>query len=399
VNSRSSKAASGNTTNRSPRYRWLRISRIGFALFAATALAANEQDDANKKEMDRMRGEWHLVSMIRNGEELPTSELGKMVRQVAGNEVTVIVEGAEGVATIKSTLQIDATKNPKTIDATRTNGPTKGRAALGIYELDGDELKTCVAPPDKDRPTEFASKPGSEHTLAVWKRVKAEVTPTANKLDPKAVEIIKQVGSVVHKAKSIRVDGTITMSGPALASPVKINTAWSMELPNRLKMRSRLADGEAGVDLICDGKKVFVYSVARNQYTEDDAPHELAEFGQNLMGLGARNAGILFRNLLTDDAAETLMFGVNTCVYAGIEKVDDRTAHYLKFTQDDFNWELWVATEGKPVVLKMRSEFSGDGRPLSIVEAYKNWQIDSDKGDDFTFKPPEGAKKVDRLGQ
>src|SRR5262245_24231200 len=187
-----------------------------------------------------MRGEWQLVSMIRNGEELPKSELGKMVRQVAGNEVTVVVEGAEGVATLKSTLSIDATKSPKTIDATRTNGPTKGRAALGIYEFDGDELKTCVAPPDKDRPTEFASKPGSEHVLAVWKRVKAEANTTANKLDPKAVAIIKQVGSVVHQAKRIRADGTITMTGPALASPVKLNTAWSIETPNRLKMRSRL---------------------------------------------------------------------------------------------------------------------------------------------------------------
>jgi hypothetical protein len=101
--------------------------------------------------------------------------------------------------------------------------------------------------------------------------------------------------------------------------------------------------------------------------------------------------------LLTDDPGETLMFGVNTAVYAGIERIDDLPAHYLKFTQDDFDWELWVAVEGKPLVLKMRSTFAGG--TVGIVERYTNWQIDASAPEGtFTFKPPEGAKRVERLG-
>ena len=45
---------------------------------------------------------------------------------------------------------------------------------LGIYEVDGDGMKTCLAPPGADRPTEFASKEGTGHMYYVWKRAKAE---------------------------------------------------------------------------------------------------------------------------------------------------------------------------------------------------------------------------------
>src|SRR5262245_11466781 len=156
----------------------------------STALISVPSDDTSKKDLDLMQGEWVVDSAIRDGQEQPKSELGKMTRSVVNNELTIVVEGAEGVATIKSSIVIDATKSPKTIDVTRTNGPTKGRTALGIYEFDGDRMKTCVAPPGKDRPTEFVSKPGSELTVTVWRRVKAQAIVTNSKLDPKAVRLI-----------------------------------------------------------------------------------------------------------------------------------------------------------------------------------------------------------------
>jgi hypothetical protein len=47
-------------------------------------------------------------------------------------------------------------------------------AALVAAEDDGRRrsYRVCFAPPGKPRPREFATKPGSSHTLHVWKRVK-----------------------------------------------------------------------------------------------------------------------------------------------------------------------------------------------------------------------------------
>jgi uncharacterized protein (TIGR03067 family) len=56
------------------------------------------------------------------------------------------------------TVKLDTSKKPKQIDFIRS---IDGRqeTATGIYELDGDKLKLCVAEPEvKERPTEFKSK-------------------------------------------------------------------------------------------------------------------------------------------------------------------------------------------------------------------------------------------------
>jgi uncharacterized protein (TIGR03067 family) len=125
--------------------------------------------DATKKEMSRLEGEWSMVSGQANGLAMP-QELVKTGKRVAKNAETTITIG--GQILFKATFSIDPTKKPKTIDYTMTEGPTKGKTHLGIYELDGDTVKFCFAAPGEDRPTEFTAKEGSQRTLSVWKRDK-----------------------------------------------------------------------------------------------------------------------------------------------------------------------------------------------------------------------------------
>ena len=53
------------------------------------------------------------------------------------------------------------------VDYAMTEGPTKGKTHLGIYELDGDMVKFCFAAPGEDRPTKFTAKEGSGRTLSI----------------------------------------------------------------------------------------------------------------------------------------------------------------------------------------------------------------------------------------
>jgi uncharacterized protein (TIGR03067 family) len=52
-----------------------------------------------------------------------------------------------------------------------TEGEKKDHVSMGIYEFQEDTQRVCYAPPTADRPTEFGSKAGSGHILAVLKRV------------------------------------------------------------------------------------------------------------------------------------------------------------------------------------------------------------------------------------
>lgn len=132
-------------------------------------VAANgAQDDADNKELKKLEGSWLLVSGESKGEALPEKILKNAKLTIVGDKHTVEL----GEDTIVGTHRLDATKKPKEIDATDTEGPFKGKKMLGIYKLEKDQFTVCFAAPDKDRPTEFTTKSGTGTLLHAWKRAK-----------------------------------------------------------------------------------------------------------------------------------------------------------------------------------------------------------------------------------
>ena len=142
------------------------------ALVISQAWAADSE--ATKKDLAQLQGEWSMVSGSGDGQPLPDEMRKQMKRVCKGDEVTAT---RAGQMCFKAKITIDPSKNPKSIDYEMTEGFTKGKTQLGIYELDGDTLKSCFGAPGADRPTDFTSKPGDGRTLSVWKREKATAQP------------------------------------------------------------------------------------------------------------------------------------------------------------------------------------------------------------------------------
>lgn len=126
----------------------------------------NAQESA-KKDLAILEGEWLMLSGQIDGEKMPEELLKEMLRVAKDGETTVTMSGK---VFLKAKYTIDPTKRPKTIDYAFSEGPTKGKKSLGIYEIEGDTVKFCFSRPDMDRPTDFTSKEGSGRTLSVWKR-------------------------------------------------------------------------------------------------------------------------------------------------------------------------------------------------------------------------------------
>jgi uncharacterized protein (TIGR03067 family) len=123
--------------------------------------------DEPKKEL---QGTWKLVSLEVDGKKATKGDIK--------NEQKMVVEGDKFTSTVddkhsfKGTFKLDPGKKPKTVDVAVTDGDFKGKALLGIYEIDGDTLRACYAAPGKDRPSEFTSKEGSGNYLYIYKREK-----------------------------------------------------------------------------------------------------------------------------------------------------------------------------------------------------------------------------------
>jgi uncharacterized protein (TIGR03067 family) len=143
---------------------------IGFTIAAFAPILADESD-AVKQDLAALQGEWSMISGSADGQAMPDETRKQMKRVCKGDETTTTMAGQ---VYIKAKITLDPSKKPKTIDYQVVDGPTKGQTHLGIYELEGDTMKSCFGAPGMERPTDFTSKPGDKRTSSVWQRNKKQ---------------------------------------------------------------------------------------------------------------------------------------------------------------------------------------------------------------------------------
>ena len=122
--------------------------------------------------MNPLVGTWVGVSVTVDGRVLPETTVQQLrltltqtqYKTEKGNEVL-----------FDSTYTIEPSKSPKHINMIGTEGDLAGKAAEGIYSLDGNTLKVCYTMPGKPRPETFGSPAGSGIYMVVWKRQSPEL--------------------------------------------------------------------------------------------------------------------------------------------------------------------------------------------------------------------------------
>jgi internalin A len=158
--------------------------------------ADKAKDDTVKKELEQLKGTWVATSYVKDSKPAPEADLKMMKLVIAGDQVTF----TKGKDLRKATYKLDPTQKPKTVDIVMVDGPDKGKTLQGIYEINGDEFKICLAILDKPRPKEFAAKP--ETILETWKREKAPIAakPTPPPFPDKNLEAA--VRDVLHEPQA-----------------------------------------------------------------------------------------------------------------------------------------------------------------------------------------------------
>ena len=146
----------------------MRRVTVGLVLAAALGIAASPKEDASKKDLEKMQGDWAAESMERDGMKLDPDDAQAFFRTVKGNSYTVHRYSKK---ISSGTFRLDATKTPRAIDF-MPDFPARGKPILGIYRLEGDKLTLRYPAPGQPRPREFSAKAGTGNTVAVWVREK-----------------------------------------------------------------------------------------------------------------------------------------------------------------------------------------------------------------------------------
>jgi RNA polymerase sigma factor (sigma-70 family) len=186
---------------------WYALAGDGVAAAAAATSAATPRPtvvltaQANE-EQDKLLGSWHVVSAERNGQQPPEGERDAvMSMRINFGKETMTLSIGERETNFSYTL--DSSKKPKQIELLNIE---RNEKAAGIYALEGDNLKLCVAnSPNEPRPTEFATKAGVNHILLVLKRGQGpkpapgaadRATEAANRA--RSQNNLKQIGLAFH---------------------------------------------------------------------------------------------------------------------------------------------------------------------------------------------------------
>jgi uncharacterized protein (TIGR03067 family) len=145
---------------------------LGF-LALGLLVGADSPKEEVKKFQEKLQGTWKPVSVEQRGESKEDDEDHRLIFD--GNKFR-IKRGDQPI--IQGTFKLDPSKKPKQIDMKITedeNGKHKGQTALGIFALDGDTLKWCIAEPGTtERPKEFSAPADTKLMFITFKREKSK---------------------------------------------------------------------------------------------------------------------------------------------------------------------------------------------------------------------------------
>jgi erythromycin esterase len=124
---------------------------------------------AIQKDIERMQGTWRMVALNQEGEVQPLSgPLAQLQVVILGEQRTV--QAGENVYA-QARYRINPAADPPTIDVLVTRGSASGMTMLGIYQLNGNRLRVCLASHGRPRPRDFSPKAGSGHVLQELQRM------------------------------------------------------------------------------------------------------------------------------------------------------------------------------------------------------------------------------------
>jgi uncharacterized protein (TIGR03067 family) len=112
-----------------------------------------------------LQGTWEVTSLESMGQKVPADQLKQLGMKMTFKDDKVTLQG-KGQPDEVMTIKLDASQKPKTIDAT----DPQNKLEKGIFELEGDTLKMCIAQPGADRPKDFTST--KDTMLIIAKRAK-----------------------------------------------------------------------------------------------------------------------------------------------------------------------------------------------------------------------------------
>jgi uncharacterized protein (TIGR03067 family) len=150
----------------------LLLGLFGFGMNLSIAAEPRPADD-----LAAIQGNWKPLQCEFQGKSQMPVEVMKQITGVYDKTeyfLYFVDKGKENKPEVfllaRANVTLDQGTNPKGITFEFAEGSLKGIKRHGIYEIAGNQLKLCVGPSEKPRPTEFKSSLDNGYFLETWAR-------------------------------------------------------------------------------------------------------------------------------------------------------------------------------------------------------------------------------------
>jgi hypothetical protein len=229
--------------------------------------------------------------------------------------------------------------------------------------------------------------------LALMVGVAAPSAATAS--DAEAKRLMKAMSDYVAAQQAISFDydanfEVVTKDKQKLA----LASSGIVALARPDKLRATRSGGFVNVETVFDGKTLTLFGKNKNVYAQVEIPGSIDNLVDELKDKYDRP--LPAADLLLSNPYDQLMPDVVDIKDLGSGVIGGTECDHLAFRNDDVDWQIWIAQGDRPypcrfVITSKRIAF---GPQYSIQVS--NWKTGSEvASNDFSFKAPADAKKVD----
>jgi uncharacterized protein (TIGR03067 family) len=154
-----------------------------------------------------LQGLWNITSLEVDGAALPPGSFTGAGIEVKGDRFVSMGMGAA----YGGSITVNAGAKPRKLSLQFIEGPETGNINNGIYELDGDHWRICLATTSGPAPVRFATSPGSGFALETLERGTAQAPEIASQGAITEIEGEWQMVSCIRNGDAL--DETMVKTG------------------------------------------------------------------------------------------------------------------------------------------------------------------------------------------
>jgi hypothetical protein len=175
---------------------------------------------------------------------------------------------------------------------------------------------------------------------------------------------------------------------------LQVAASGDLDMSRPDKLRATRKGGFANIEMVLDGKTFTILGKDANVYAQVEAPGTIDQMVDEIRD--KYHKSVPGADLLLSNVYDALMPDVVNVKDLGSGVIDGKECNHLAFRTKELDWQIWIAEGDRPYPCRyVITTTQVDMAPQYTLDI-RDWKTGSEvAADDFSFKAPEGAKKLD----